>query len=297
LGISRRFCFIFGMEGIMNLCDINTLKPLLKRHGFTFSKGLGQNFLCDESVPVAIAEGAGVDEDTCVIEVGPGVGALTQELLKRADRVTAVELDKRLPALLSETVGGYNKFSLVEGDILKVNLPEICAAFDGRKTVACANLPYYITTPAITALIESRCFESITVMVQREVARRICAKPGTSDYGAFTVYINYHAEASVVCEVDRGCFIPAPNVDSTVVRLDVRKTPPVYCDKKALFKLVKAAFAQRRKTLVNCLSFAYKDKISKSELEDILLSLDLSKNVRGEELSLVKYAELLTKLP
>ena len=285
------------MEGIMNLCDINTLKPLLKRHGFTFSKGLGQNFLCEESIPVAIAEGAGVDKDTCVIEVGPGVGALTKELLVRADRVTAIELDKRLPALLQETVGDFDNFSLVEGDILKVNLPEICSRFNGKKTVACANLPYYITTPAITALIECGCFESITVMVQREVARRICAKPATSDYGAFTVYINYHAEASVVTEVDRECFIPAPNVDSTVVRLDIRKDPPVSSDKKALFKLIKAAFAQRRKTLVNCLSFAYKDKVSKSELEDILLSMGLSKNVRGEELSLEEYAELLTKLP
>jgi 16S rRNA (adenine1518-N6/adenine1519-N6)-dimethyltransferase len=285
------------MEGIMNLCDINTLKPLLKRHGFTFSKGLGQNFLCEESIPVAIAEGAGVDKDTCVIEVGPGVGALTKELLVRADRVTAIELDKRLPALLNETVGDFDNFSLVEGDILKVNLPEICSGFNGKKTVACANLPYYITTPAITALIECGCFESITVMVQREVARRICARPATSDYGAFTVYINYHAEASVVTEVDRECFIPAPNVDSTVVRLDIRKTPPVASDKKELFKLVKAAFAQRRKTLVNCLSFAYKDKITKSELEDILLSMGLSKNVRGEELSLEEYAELLTKLP
>ena len=281
----------------MNLCDINTLKPLLKRHGFTFSKGLGQNFLCEESIPVAIAEGAGVDKDTCVIEVGPGVGALTKELLVRADRVTAIELDKRLPALLQETVGDFDNFSLVEGDILKVNLPEICSRFNGKKTVACANLPYYITTPAITALIECGCFESITVMVQREVARRICAKPATSDYGAFTVYINYHAEASVVTEVDRECFIPAPNVDSTVVRLDIRKDPPVSSDKKALFKLIKAAFAQRRKTLVNCLSFAYKDKVSKSELEDILLSMGLSKNVRGEELSLEEYAELLTKLP
>ncbi|MBO7275107.1 MAG: hypothetical protein J6V15_01905 [Clostridia bacterium] len=159
----------------MNLCDINTLKPLLKRHGFTFSKGLGQNFLCEESIPVAIAEGAGVDKDTCVIEVGPGVGALTKELLVRADRVTAIELDKRLPALLQETVGDFDNFSLVEGDILKVNLPEICSRFNGKKTVACANLPYYITTPAITALIECVCFESITVLVQREVDRSLCA--------------------------------------------------------------------------------------------------------------------------
>ena len=280
----------------MNLCDINTLKPLLKRHGFTFSKGLGQNFLCEASVPVAIAEGAGVDMNTCVVEVGPGVGALTNELCKRAHSVVAIELDKRLPELLKETVGGYSNFSLVQGDILKVNLPEICERFDGKKTVACANLPYYITTPAITALIECGCFESITVMVQREVAKRVCALPGTSDYGVFTVYINYHAEANIVTEVDRDCFIPAPNVDSSVVRLDIRKTPPVDANKKALFKLIKAAFAQRRKTLLNCLSFAYGNQMSKEEIENAILLSGFAKTARGEELSLENFAQLLTKL-
>lgn len=277
----------------MNLCDINILKPLLKRHGFTFSKGLGQNFLCEESVPVAIAEGAGLFKDVCAIEVGPGVGALTVELCKRAHKVIAIELDKRLPDLLKETVADYDNFSLVEGDILKVNIPEICKAFEGKKAVACANLPYYITTPAITTLIESKCFNTITVMVQREVARRICAKPATSDYGAFTLFINYHAEASIVTEVDRDCFIPAPNVDSTVVRLDIKDLPPVNCDKSKLFKLIHAAFAQRRKTLLNCLWFAYKDKFDKPQIEEIIQKAGFSSTVRGEQLSLSDYEHLL----
>lgn len=277
----------------MNLCDINVLKPLLKRHGFTFSKSLGQNFLCNEEVPVAIAEGAGVDNNTCVIEVGPGVGALTVELCKRADKVISIELDKRLPDLLKETVADYSNFSLVEGDILKVNLPEICKSFNGKNTVACANLPYYITTPAITTLIESKCFKTITVMVQREVARRICAKPGTSDYGAFTLFINYYASASVVTEVDRECFVPSPNVDSTVVRLDILDCPPVGCNKEKLFKLIHAAFAQRRKTLLNCLSFAYKNDFSKNEIEAIICRAGFENTIRGEQLSLNDYSNLL----
>jgi len=280
----------------MELCNINHIKALLKRHGFTFSKSLGQNFLCNPDVPVAIAEGAGVDQDTCVIEVGPGVGALTVELCKRAHSVTAIELDKRLPALLAETVGDFSNFSLVPGDILKVNLPEICQSFGGKRAVACANLPYYITTPAITTLIESGCFEAITVMVQREVAHRICAKPKTSDYGAFTLFINYHCEAKIITEVDRDCFIPAPNVDSTVVRLDIRTEPPVKCDKKQLFKLIKAAFAQRRKTLLNCLSFAYKDRFEKSDLVKILNVSGFDTNVRGEELSLFDFERLLENI-
>jgi 16S rRNA (adenine1518-N6/adenine1519-N6)-dimethyltransferase len=277
----------------MNLCDINVLKPLLKRHGFTFSKGLGQNFLCDESIPIAIAEGAGIDKNTCVIEVGPGVGALTVELCKRANSVISIELDKRLPYLLKETIADYSNFSLVQGDVLKVNIPEICKSFGGKQTVACANLPYYITTPAITTLIESKCFKTITVMVQREVARRICAKSGTSDYGAFTLFINYHANASVVTEVDRECFIPSPNVDSTVVRLDILSEPPVSGDKARLFKLIHAAFAQRRKTLLNCLSFAYKDIFSKEDLISIIARAGFESTVRGEQLDLVDFNKLL----
>ena len=276
----------------MNLCDIDELKPLLSRHGFTFSKGLGQNFLCDESVPENIAENADIDEDTCVLEVGPGVGALTQELLKRAKSVTAVELDARLFPLLAETVGKSDAFSLVHGDILKVNIKEICAGFSSEKAVACANLPYYITTPAITALLESGCFKTVTVMVQREVAERICAHPGGRDYGAFTLLVNYYAEAEIILNVGRECFIPQPNVDSAVVRMRIREKPPVSCDKAELKRLISAAFSQRRKTLVNCL----KQITDKENAQKAIEKCGFLPTVRGEELSLAQYEQLLNNL-
>lgn len=281
----------------MEFCNIHHIKALLSRHGFHFSKGLGQNFLCDPSVPEHIAAGAGITPDTCVLEVGPGIGALSHQLCKRAKQVTAVELDKRLPPVLEETMADFDNFSLVEGDILRVDLPAICREhFGDAPAVACANLPYYITTPAITALLESGCFSAITVMVQKEVAQRICAGPGTADYGAFTVYINYHARASVILDVPRDCFIPAPNVDSAVVHLDVRKAPPVEGEEKQIFRVVKAAFAQRRKTLVNGLFAAYGDKWSKAELAEMLVRLGHSASVRGEALSLEDFARLSLEL-
>ena len=165
----------------MDLCNLDVIRVLLAKHGFSFSKGLGQNFLCEPSVPRDIAELSGIDGDTCVLEVGPGIGTLTQELCRRAKKVVAIELDKRLPALLADTMGEFDNFTLLAGDILKVDLPEIIRTHfpDARRIVACANLPYYITTPAISALIDSRCFDSITVMVQKEVADRICAAAGT----------------------------------------------------------------------------------------------------------------------
>jgi 16S rRNA (adenine1518-N6/adenine1519-N6)-dimethyltransferase len=191
----------------------------------------------------------------------------------------------------------FDNFDLVEGDILQVDLPAICREhFGDSPAVACANLPYYITTPAITALMESGCFSAITVMVQKEVAQRICAKPGTADYGAFTVYVNYHAKASIILDVPRDCFVPAPNVDSAVVRLDVLKEPPVPGEEKQIFRVVKAAFAQRRKTLVNGLFAAYGDKWSKQELSDLLVSLGYSASVRGEALGLEDFYRLSVEL-
>lgn len=281
----------------MEFCNIHHIKALLGRYGFHFSKGLGQNFLCEQSVPEDIAAGAGITPETCVLEVGPGIGALTHQLCRRAKHVTAVELDKRLPAVLAETMAEYDNFDLVEGDILQVDLPAICREhFGDSPAVACANLPYYITTPAITALMESGCFSAITVMVQKEVAQRICAKPGTADYGAFTVYVNYHAKASIILDVPRDCFVPAPNVDSAVVRLDVLKEPPVPGEEKQIFRVVKAAFAQRRKTLVNGLFAAYGDKWSKQELSDLLVSLGYSASVRGEALGLEDFYRLSVEL-
>jgi len=281
----------------MDLCDIRTIKMILGRHGFHFSKGLGQNFLCDPTVPDAIARGAGLDENTAVLEVGPGIGTLTQQLCRHAAKVVAVELDRRLPALLKETMADHDNFTLVPGDILKTDIPALCREqFGDMPAVACANLPYYITTPAITTLIESRCFRSITVMVQKEVAQRICSQPGTADYGAFTVYINYHATAQTILNVPRDCFIPSPNVDSAVVRLDLLPQPPVDADEKMLFRVIKAAFAQRRKTLLNCLGMAFSDRMDKAALTEMLESCGVSPSARGETLSLQQFAMLADKL-
>ena len=213
----------------MDLCDINVLKMLLAKHGFSFSKGLGQNFLCCAHVPVSIAENAGIDEETGVLEVGPGIGTLTKELCARAKKVVAVELDKRLPPLLEDTLGQYKNFELVMGDILKTDIKVLVKEhFEGcTSVVACANLPYYITTPALSALIDSKVFDRITVMVQKEVALRMCAEAGSGDYGAFTPYIAFNTDARILFDVGRECFVPSPKVDSAVVSMEVFKTPPV----------------------------------------------------------------------
>lgn len=285
------------MVNHMNLYDINQIKLLLSRHGFHFSKDLGQNFLCDEDVPAAIAEGAGITPETCVIEIGPGIGALSCQLCKRAQKVTAVELDRRLPAILQETMAAYDNFSLVEGDVLKVDLPELCREqFGDARVIACANLPYYITTPAITALLESGCFKSVVVMVQKEAAERICANPGDKDYSAFTAHVAYYARPNVILDVPRDLFIPAPKVDSAVLRLDVHEQPPVAGSKKEIFRVIRAAFANRRKTFSNGLCIEYGKKLTKQAAEEILVSLGFAPNVRGEALSLEDYAAISEKL-
>ena len=285
------------MVNHMNLYDINQIKLLLSRHGFHFSKDLGQNFLCDEEVPAAIAEGAGITPETCVIEIGPGIGALSCQLCKRAKKVTAVELDRRLPAILQETMAAYDNFTLVEGDVLKVDLPELCREqFGDARVIACANLPYYITTPAITALLESGCFKSVVVMVQKEAAERICANPGDKDYSAFTAQVAYYARPNVILDVPRDLFIPAPKVDSAVLRLDVYEQPPVAGSKKEIFRVIRAAFANRRKTFSNGLCIEYGKKLTKQAAEEILVSLGFAPNVRGEALSLADYAAIAEKL-
>ena len=279
----------------MDLCNIDVIKVILAKHGFSFSKGLGQNFLCEASVPFDIAEMADIDDETCVLEVGPGIGTLTQELCKRAKKVVSVELDKRLPAVLADTMGEFDNFTLVPGDILKVDIPEIVAEhFEGAKrVVACANLPYYITTPAITALIDSGCFDTITVMVQKEVAERICAEAGTSEYGAFTPYIAYNSSARIILDVGRECFIPSPKVDSAVVRMDIYKEPPVkVCDEKLFFRVIKAAFAQRRKTLLNCLGTGFSNSLSKEQIKCCIEQSGISPSARGETLDIEAFARL-----
>lgn len=281
----------------MNLCDINQIKLLLARHGFKFSKDLGQNFLCDEEIPAAIADRAGITPETCVVEVGPGIGALSAQLCKRAQKVTAIELDRRLPAILAETMAAYDNFTLVEGDILKTDLPTLCREhFGDAPVIACANLPYYITTPAITALLECGCFKSVVVMVQKEAAQRICAKPGDSDYSAFTAQVAYYAKPTVILDVPHELFIPAPKVDSAVLRLDVHAQPPVEGEKKEIFRVIRAAFANRRKTFANGLCIEYGKKLSKQAAEELLVSLGFAQNVRGEGLSLADFAAISVKL-
>ncbi|MEA4920152.1 MAG: 16S rRNA (adenine(1518)-N(6)/adenine(1519)-N(6))-dimethyltransferase RsmA [Clostridiaceae bacterium] len=279
----------------MDLCDISFIKVLLAKHGFSFSKGLGQNFLCDASVPRSIAESAGLDQQTGVLEVGPGIGTLTVELCQRAGKVVAVELDKRLPDVLKDTLADFDNVTVVSADILKTDIPALVKEHFGecKRVVACANLPYYITSPAVAALIDSKCFETVTVMVQKEVALRICAEPGTSDYGAFTPYIAYNAAASIVLEVGRESFIPSPKVDSAVVRLDMYSEPPVKLkDEKMFFCVIKAAFAQRRKTLLNCLGAAFGGTMTKDELKSCIEQCGLSPSARGETLNIAQFAAL-----
>ena len=277
----------------MNLTDETQLRALLKRHGFRFDRHKGQNFLVADWVPVQIAETAQLEEDDLVLEIGPGIGTLTQELCKRAGRVVAVELDKNLPPILDETLAAFQNVSILSGDFLKLDLAEALAPMGGKKAVLCANLPYNITTPILTRSIESGLFSKLTVMMQREVALRICAAPGTSDYGAFTLYCNYYTRPELQFEVPPDCFLPAPKVTSAVITMELLEKPPVEVnDQRLLFSLIKAAFAQRRKTLVNALFAVFGDRFSKEELTAVLQGLGLSADVRGERLSLAQFAEL-----
>lgn len=277
----------------MNICDINDIKALLARHGFRFSKSMGQNFLIESWVPYDIAYASGARSGTGVMEVGPGIGPLTRELSARADKVVSVELDRSLLPILEETLADRDNTEIVPGDILKTNIPELVAEkFQGLTPLACANLPYNITTPAITALLEANCFEQITVMIQREVALRICAKPGTADYGAFSVYCQYHANCELLFDVPNTCFIPAPKVTSSVLRLTPKTAPAEVDDPDHFFKVVKAAFAQRRKTLLNGLMGSFGNKLSKQELQDVILSCGFPGDIRGERLGIPEFAKL-----
>lgn len=277
----------------MDLCNINDIKALLARHGFRFSKSMGQNFLIEDWVPRDIAEASGAAPGVGVIEVGPGIGPLTRELSLRADKVVSIELDRSLLPILAETLSDRPNAEIFPGDVLKTDLPGLVAEkLAGLSPIACANLPYNITTPAITALIEAGCFQSITVMIQREVARRICAAPGTSDYGAFSVYCQYHTKPEILFDVPPTCFIPAPKVTSSVLRM-VPQTPPAEVDDpKHFFRVVRAAFAQRRKTLLNSLSSSLGDGTSKEAIANAIAACGLPENIRGERLSIFDFAAL-----
>ena len=280
----------------MDLCNKNHIQALLSRHGFHFSKALGQNFLIDGSVPLRIAEGCGADRDCGVLEIGPGIGPLTQQLAKRAAKVVSVELDRRLYPVLAETMGEFDNFTLVEGDIMKCDLQALAEEhFGGLRPILCANLPYNITTPLLTKVVESGLFESVTVLIQKEVAQRICAKPGTADYGAFSLLMQYYTEPELLFTVPNTCFLPPPKVTSAVIHCPARKEPPVKVKSEAsLWRAVKAGFAQRRKTLVNSLQSGH--PLPKDVLAEAIAACGLPADVRGEKLSLADYARLADAL-
>ena len=282
----------------MDLCNEKDIRALLARHGFRFSKSMGQNFLIEGWVPRDIAEASGADQTTGVLEIGPGIGPLTVQLARRAAKVAAVELDRALYPILDETLAPYDNVEVVPGDVMKLDLAALAAdKFSGLTAIACANLPYNITTPVLTQLLECGVFRSITVMIQREVARRICAQPGTADYGAFSLLCQYHARCEYLFEVPRECFLPAPKVTSAVVRLEILDQPPVsVADESLFFRVVRAAFAQRRKTLVNALHGAFGAQVSKEQLAACLADCNLPVTVRGETLGLVEFAQLSAAL-
>lgn len=276
----------------MNLCDRNNIQNLLARHGFRFAKSMGQNFLIEDWVPQDIADACGADSQTGVLEIGPGIGPLTQQLAMRAGKVVSVELDQRLYPVLAETMADFDNFTLVPGDIMKCDLKALVAEhFNGLRPILCANLPYNITTPVLTACVESGCFDSLTVLIQKEVAQRICAKPGTADYGAFTLLMQYYTEPELLFTVPNTCFLPAPKVTSAVIHCPVRKTPPVdVVSEAALWRTVRAGFALRRKTLVNSLQTGW--NLPKEQLTQIVTDCGLRSDIRGERLSLEDYAKL-----
>ena len=278
---------------MIDVCDIQIMKPLLAAHGFHFSKAKGQNFLIARWVPERIAEEAGVDAAAGVLEIGPGIGPLTQQLALRAGKVCAVELDKRLAPILAATVGEFSNLEIIWDDVLKQNIPQLVAEkFPGLRPMACANLPYYITSPILSALLEAECFQAVTVMVQKEVALRIAAKPGTADYSAFTVFCQYYAQPEILFDVPAHCFLPQPKVTSAVVTLKTYESCPWdIADKATFFRTVKASFAMRRKKLLNGLAAGFSE-LGKEALTEIIAECGFPENVRGETLSIAEFASL-----
>lgn len=281
-----------------NLSDINTVKSILTRHGFTFSKALGQNFLINDEVCPAMASEAVQADGTGVIEIGAGVGVLTAELCKRAKKVVSVELDKRLLPVLSETLADFDNFEVVNADILKLDLKELIKEkFADCSTVnICANLPYYITSPVIMKLLEDELpVENIIVMVQKEAADRLTAKVGTRNSGAITIAVNYYAQAQKLFDVYRDSFVPSPKVDSAVIKLSLYDEVPFRVDDEAFFfKMVKAIFMQRRKTASNGISAGL--GIDKQKITDTLVKLGLNESVRAEALSFEELCALSNEL-
>lgn len=277
----------------MELTNINDIRAVLPANGFTFSKSMGQNFLTAAWVPERIADECGAGAGVCALEIGPGIGCLTEKLCERAERVIAVELDKRLIPVLAQTLAGRDNLTVINADVMALDLNSL--DFAGLRPIVAANLPYNITSPVITKLLGSGLFSSVTVMVQREVADRICAEPKTADYGAFTLFCRYKAECRKLFNVPSSCFEPRPKVESAVVRMDMREKPPVSIDEKALFRVIRAAFNQRRKTLANALSSGLSE-LDKEKIKAAIEKAGLSPTARGEELSLEKFAALTQSL-
>ena len=282
---------------MIDVCSVQEMKRLLEEFNFHFTKAKGQNFLTQRWVVERMVQESGIDKSCAAVEIGPGFGALTQVLCQQAERVVALEVDNTLKSVLARTLGEFDNVDVRFCDALKTDLPALVAALpDGLTPVACANLPYYITSPVLTRLLESRCFSAVTVMVQKEVAQRICAKAGSADYSAFTLFCNYYAEPRLLFEVPADCFMPRPKVTSAVVRLATRKTQPAeVLNEKMFFRTVKAAFGQRRKTLLNALSAAF-GSLDKRELRERIVACDISPTVRGETLTLTQFARLANAL-
>lgn len=280
------------------LSDIGTIKELLSRYGFSFSKGLGQNFLVNPSVCPRMAEYSGAGEGVGVIEIGPGIGVLTQELCELADKVVAVEIDKRLIPVLGETLAEYDNVRIVNEDVLKLDLNKLIAEkFAGKRVVVCANLPYYITSPVIMKLLEDKLpVEAITVMVQKEAAQRICAEVGTRQSGAVTVAVNFYSKPELLFSVSAGSFMPAPKVDSAVIRLNVYSEPPYsLSDDSKFFRVVRAAFSQRRKTVLNSISSSL--GLEKAVVNGVLLESGVNPQARAESLSMDDFCAIAERIP
>ncbi|MBR5314992.1 MAG: 16S rRNA (adenine(1518)-N(6)/adenine(1519)-N(6))-dimethyltransferase RsmA [Clostridia bacterium] len=277
----------------MRLTNIGIVKELMDKHGIKFQKKFGQNFLINPEVPFRIAEECGACENDCVLEIGPGIGTLTQELCEVAKKVVAVEIDTGLIPVLAETLAEYDNVEVINSDIMKTDIEKLFKEkFGDNDVYVCANLPYYITTPILMLLLESRLpFKKMTFMVQKEVAERLCATPKDSDYGAVTASVSYYGEVRKLFNVSAGNFMPAPKVDSAVIQISLYEKPPVdVADEKQFFSLIRAAFEQRRKTLVNALNG--KVGISKEQIASAITNIGLDVNIRGERLGIEEFAKL-----
>ena len=280
----------------MNLCDYDSIRELLGRHGFHFSKSMGQNFLIDPQVPYDIAASSQADESCGVLEIGPGIGPLTAELAQRAGKVVSVELDKSLLPVLAETMAPYPNVEIVPGDVMKLDLDALVREkFQGLRPIVCANLPYNITTPVLTKLVETPCFETITVLIQKEVAQRLAAPQGSSDGGSFSMFLQYYMETEYLFDVPREKFLPAPKVTSAVLRCVRREKPPVTVeDEEFFFRCLRGAFLLRRKTLANSLAAALRR--DKAAIQEAIEACGLPATIRGEALTLEDLARLSDEL-